>query len=553
MPKQAIEQALSDALQSVGVVDPRVHLEYPAELEHGDYASGAAMQYAKQIGMTPRALAEKLVATMGAIDVVEKTEIAGRGFINFHLAPAALAQSTEAALQEPWGRGDLLVGKKVMVDYTQPNPFKPFHIGHLMSNTIGESLSRLVECQGAQMIRVNYQGDVGLHIGKAIWGLKDLNVEPTDADTIGKAYAHGATVYESDPSAKAEIDAINRAVYEKSDPEINAVYEKGRATSLEHFKELYSILGTKFDDYFFESQVWESGKKIVEAHIGKVFEKSEGAVVFPGEKYGLNTRVFITSAGLTTYEGKEMGLTQLKFDKYEPDTSIVVTAVEQENFFRVTTKAAELVDPKLSGRLVHIPHGMMRLESGKMSSRTGDVITGESLLKDLIVVASERAKESRAEDHAKLAEQVAVAAIKYQILKQASGKDIIFDRERALSLEGDSGPYLQYAHTRTRALLEKAREANVIPKVAAAATPSVLERHIVRFPYVTSRAALSFSPHYLVTYLTELASEFNAWYAREQILDGTAHAAHKLAIAVAVAATLNKGLTLLGIDALERM
>ena len=151
------------------------------------------------------------------------------------------------------------------------------------------------------------------------------------------------------------------------------------------------------------------------------------------------------------------------------------------------------------------------------------------------------------------AQKIGIAALKYTILRSSLGSNMLFDFEKAVSTEGDSGPYLQYAHTRTRALLEKAREANVIPKVAAAATPSVLERHIVRFPYVTSRAALSFSPHYLVTYLTELASEFNAWYAREQILDGTAHAAHKLAIAVAVAATLNKGLTLLGIDALERM
>src|SRR3989338_7880853 len=258
MPKQAIEQALSDALQSVGVVDPRVHLEYPAELEHGDYASGAAMQYAKQIGMTPRALAEKLVATMGAIDVVEKTEIAGRGFINFHLAPAALAQSTEAALQEPWGRGDLLVGKKVMVEYTDPNPFKVFHIGHLMSNSIGEAISRIADFSGAKIIRACWQCDVGLHVAKALWGMQrqvesgKLKVESLTTKEWGEAYVLGSEKYESDEAVKKEINELNKKIFDRSDEKVNELYDSGRKVSLEHFEEIYKKLGTHFDRYYFE-------------------------------------------------------------------------------------------------------------------------------------------------------------------------------------------------------------------------------------------------------------------------------------------------------------
>jgi len=554
MPKQAIEQALSDALQSVGVVDPRVHLEYPAELEHGDYASGAAMQYAKQIGMTPRALAEKLVATMGAIDVVEKTEIAGRGFINFHLAPAALAQSTEAALQEPWGRGDLLVGKKVMVEYTDPNPFKVFHIGHLMSNAIGEAISRLIQYTGAEVRRANYQGDVGQHVAKAVWAVQKFGMEPSNAEQLGNAYARGAEAYETDAQAKVDIDAINAKVYDRSDADINAIYDVGRKASLEHFEKIYKMLGTTFDHYFFESETAPRGVELVRAH-PEVFEQSDGATVYKGEKVGLHTRVFLTSKSLPTYETKDLGLAELKNEIWPADVSISVTAHEQADYFKVILAAMKEFMPDIAAKIVHVSHGMMRFAEGKMSSRKGNVVTGESLLKDLIVVASERAKESRAEDHAKLAEQVAVAAIKYQILKQASGKDIIFDRERALSLEGDSGPYLQYAYARTHAVVEKAKAENITGEFDAtiygSKGPQEVARLLHRFPEIVAYAAGE--PHLLVNYLLPLAAAFNSWYAQEQILDGTPEAAHKVAVTDAVRNTLKVGLWLLGIPAPEKM
>ena len=417
-----------------------------------------------------------------------------------------------------------------------------------MSNAIGESIARLFEYSGAEVRRANYQGDVGPHVAKAIWGLKKQGLDASDASALGRAYAAGASVYEESAEMRKEIDAINFKLYDRSDSELNELYDAGRKASLAHFEEIYGILGTKFDHYFFESEAAPKGLEIVRAH-PNVFVESEGAIVY----HGPHTRVFITSKGLPTYETKELGLARMKADEWPFDISISVTAHEQSGYFEVVLDAMKKVLPELAPKLKHITHGMMRLPSGKMSSRTGDVVTGESLLGELIEQAKVRAKESRAEDSDKLAQDVAVAAIKYQILKQASGKDIIFDRERALSLEGDSGPYLQYAHARAHAVVEKAREQGVSPRVDESAAPMELSRLLHRFPEAVVYAAREMEPHLLTNYLLAFASTFNRWYANEHILDGSTSEPHKVALTDAVRQTLKNGLWLLGIPAPEQM
>jgi arginyl-tRNA synthetase len=203
---------------------------------------------------------------------------------------------------------------------------------------------------------------------------------------------------------------------------------------------------------------------------------------------------------------------------------------------------------------------MMRFAEGKMSSRKGNVVTGESLLAELADAAKERAAESRALDHEKLAQEIAVAAIKYQVLKQAAGKDIVFDRDRALSLEGDSGPYLQYAYARTHAILSRAQTAAIKAHLDHAFISTDLPdrqagltRLLTRFPTIVARAAAHYEPHYLATYLIEIASAFNSWYGQVQILDQGKDEPHKVAVVQAVSHTLKSGLSLLGIPAPERM
>ena len=477
-------------------------------------------------------------------------EVAGPGFINITLTKEAVGSVVAKAVAqgEEWGKGTVNKGQRVMIEYTDPNPFKEMHIGHLMSNIIGEALARLIERMDAVVIRANFQGDVGPHVAKALWGLQKANItDPETAKEIGEAYVEASRAYENSSETKAEIDAINQAVYAGTDRALMELWRKGREVSLAAFEGLYKILGTHFDYYFFESETAESGLRIVRDGIAKgIFEESDGAVIYRGEKRGLHTLVFITGRGIPTYETKDIGLAFLKEEKIASDKSIIITSTEQIGHFKVFLAALSEIAPKIAEKTRHTPHGLLRFSSGKMSSREGNVITANDFIQDIIERASGKNHDPL------VAAQVAIGAIKYMILRQAPGSDIIFDAEKSLSLEGDSGPYLQYALTRARSVLEKARSTksearNEIPKI-----PYALERLIIHFPEVVARAARELAPNLLVNYLTELASVWNNFYATEQIL-GSPEELYKQRVTRAFAHTMTNGLTLLGIPAPERM
>ena len=230
--EKAITSALRGALKKLGIegVDPV--LDHPSDLAHGDYATNVALAAAKKAAVNPKQLAEKIAAELGVVDGVSKIEIAGPGFINFHLSRGTFTESiSEILTPKEWGSGSRLSGKKIMYEYTDPNPFKVFHIGHLMSNAIGESLSRLGASQGATVFRANYQGDIGPHVAKCIWALKKEHLDPHKIEDLGKAYVIGSTAYEDDETAKGEIDAINKRLY-TGDAELKPLYDAGRKTSL---------------------------------------------------------------------------------------------------------------------------------------------------------------------------------------------------------------------------------------------------------------------------------------------------------------------------------
>jgi arginyl-tRNA synthetase len=549
----AIREKLANALAAfdISVQAEDIHLEHTEDFAHGDYASNVALVFAKQLKMPPRELAEKLAAEARGAGGVASVEVAGPGFINFTLSPEVFADVVKAA-NSGWGSNELLKKETILVEYTSPNLFKPLHIGNLIGNIIGESVTRLFEFSGADVKRINYPSDIGLPVAKCVWGLMKTGGAVRDIAALGEAYRVGNAAYEAD--AKAEIDAINKALYEDSDPKLTALREAGINTSRRHLDALCERLGTTFDYVFFESETGPVGKRIVEERMD-VFEKSDGAIVFHGEKVGLHTRVFVNSAGLPTYEAKDIGNFEFKRTQYpEWDRSYIVVGNEQKEYLKVVFAAIKEVFPEAKEKvLAHIANGFLTLTTGKMSSREGNVITGESLIADLIAVAKQHAADSRAEDKEKLAEEVAVAALKFQILKGGTSKDIVFDKEKALSVEGDSGPYLQYTHARTHAIMEKAAEAKVKAKYDASAAPSDLVRLIYRFPEIVLRAQEELEPHILANYLIAVASTFNSWYAKEQILDGTDAAAHKVALTDVARLTLKNGLWLLGIPTPEKV
>ena len=575
--KDKIENLINITLKDLEIDAGEVMLEHPADLNMGDYSTNIAMVCAKKLGTNPKELAEKIVenlnnSTRQDLAEIKQIQVAGAGFINFYLSHEFFTKKVEEVLaNKNFGDNKILSGKKIMIEYTQPNPFKPFHIGHLMSNSIGESLSRLFEASGAKVIRANYQGDVGPHVAKAIYQIlkdkKDIITSTTldnssvneKAKYIGECYAKGNDVYENDEQIKKEIDEINKKIYEKSDEEINKVYDWGRAITLEAFEEIYKVLGTNFNYYFFESEVAPIGKKIVEENIGKVFEKSDGAIVFHAENYDskLHTRVFINSQGLPTYETKELGLTETKFKKEDLDISVVITAQEQQDYMKVVTKALELIDPQNASNMKHIVHGMMRLTTGKMSSRKGNVITGESLIEDSKAEILKKIQDRDFTDEEKdmVASQVGVSALKYSILKQSIGGDIIYDFEKSISFEGDSGPYLQYAYARSRSIIEKAREEGIVSSFLDMPEEiSEVERLMYRFPEIVQHSVEDYEPHYIVNYLIELARAYNTFYGNIKIIDIEDNTSpYKVAITEAFSIVVKNGLNLLGIQAPERM
>ncbi len=555
--RQNIETALKGALSKLGI-EAEVVLDHPADVSHGDYSSNVALVAAKKAGKNPKALAEEILKQLGSIEGVESSSVAGAGFINFTLARGFFPEATKEILQkgEAWGRNDHVKGYKVMVEYTDPNAFKPLHIGHLMSNAIGESLARLVEFSGGETKKANYASDIGLNVAKGVWGAKKINADLNDLSALGKAYATAHESYETDPQVKEEIDTINKALYENSDAELSAIRGKGVATSLKHLYEICDVLGTRFDFEFLESQSAPLGKDIVLKNTPGVFEVSDGATVYKGEADGLHTRVFLNSRGLPTYEAKDIGLIGLKRTSFPFDVSIIVTSVEQKEYFKVVKAAAEKLYPELKGKLMHVPHGFLTLTTGKMSSRKGNVITGESLIQEMREAALKKMQgRELGADMQGIADVVAVGAIKYSILKQSTGKNIIFDPEASLSFEGDSGPYLQYAHVRARAVLRKAAEEDIPPYMEVYPEEITgLERLLYRFPEVVFRSAKENEPHHVTTYLTELASAFNSWYAGAKIVDkNDPHSPYKVALTEAFAHTMKNGLWLLGIQAPERM
>ena len=238
-------------------------VEAPKEKTHGDYSSNVALVLSKKLGKNPVEVANEIIAQVNQVLIrenklmIEKIEVAGPGFINFYLSNNFFVEQLKK-VDKNFGKNQSLKNKKVIVEYTDPNILKEFHIGHLMSNAIGESISRLFEFQGVKLKRVNYQGDVGMHIAKAVWG-KLRNPDMAWA----QAYAFGANKYEEDETAKKEVVGINKKVFEKSDKEINKLYDRGRKDSLAYFDTIYKKLGTDFDRLFFESEVADAGKKIV--------------------------------------------------------------------------------------------------------------------------------------------------------------------------------------------------------------------------------------------------------------------------------------------------
>lgn len=555
------QQAIKATVQALFGLDLAVEVNRP-EPQFGDYTTNVALKIAKQLSQSPKEIATKITAHLQAaqLDWLAKVEVAGPGFINLTVNDKVVIASLENILEcgDSYGTAKNLTGQNIIVEYLDPNPMKEIHIGHAYSGTIGDAIASLLEAAGASVHRVTYQGDVGLHVAKAMYGIlnridntpaKLTEITPSERPRfLGETYALGAQAYDADEAAKYQIIELNKKIYDLSDPIINEVYETSRAWSLEYFDEVYALYGfTPFEKNYMEGAVSAEGLALVHDHIeDEIFTESEGAIIFVGEQYGLHTRVFINSLGLPTYEAKDLGNAMLKWRDYNYDRSIIITAEEQTEYFKVMLKALEQFAPEQAIRTTHIAHGLVRLSTGKMASRSGQVVRAMDLLK-----AAEDAARAFSDDIKTPVHRIALAAIKYGFLKNRIGGDIIYDINESVSLEGNSGPYLQYAYARAHSILDKSV---VQPSLPADLTTDerLLSAELGEFEDVMKTAIEQLTPHVICTYLYDLAQQFNRFYERNRII-GDPREAVRLSLVKAYATVLKNGLTVLKIPAPERM
>jgi len=566
--KKEIENLIKQALLSLGIETESVLVEYPGDMTHGDFATNVAMLYAKGRAQNPKDFALELVSVMKSLPLPEgetkrgweQISVAGPGFINFKISKEYFFKELEKIHTEKknYGKSEIYKGKKILVEHSSPNLFKPFHIGHVMNNTIGESITRIARASGADVSVISYPSDISLGIGKAVYimlldGLEKIQSLDTDTDKLaylGECYVRGTKMFEDSDEVKSRVKEITKNLYEKiSSPELDA-YEIGKEINLQYFIHIVARLGSHFDNFIFESEAGKVGQKIVEENTPNIFTKSNGAVVYEGEKEGLHTRVFINSEGYPTYESKDVGLMSLKFERYNPDISIFITDHEQTNYFEVVKNASSKINKEWEEKTVHRTHGRMTFKGQKMSSRLGGVPLAATLI-DTVV---EEVKEKNPDIDNKSADMIAIGSLKYAILRAKAGSNINFDPETSLSFEGDSGPYLQYTLVRAKSVLNKAREQGFEPKYNPEKEIGMLEKYLTRFPSIVDKSINEWAPHHISGYTIEIAHLFNSWYGNTKIIsEDREETEHNLFITSCLVSVLEKGIKLLGIAVPEKM
>lgn len=557
---EQLGNTIGEILKEFGIENAEVSFERPADMSHGDYATNVAMRYAKELSKNPRELAEEIISKILNENLIEAVEVAGPGFINFRIKDEHF-QKEISEIDETIGKLQTHTGKKILVEHSSPNLFKSFHIGHIMNNTVGESIVRLAEFSGADVFRMSYPSDVSLGIGKAVWSFMQKGTEKLDEfETIseklgflGQCYVDGTKAYEEDEGVQKQVRAITQKIYDKeSGPEWDA-YEKGKEINLDYFITETERLGSRFDSFIFESEAGKRGQKIVRDNIPNVFEESNGAVIFDGEKRGLHTRVFINGEGNPTYEAKDIGLLDLKFETYNPDTSILITDNEQGPYYKVVLEAAGEINKDWKEKTVHRTHGRMSFKGQKMSSRLGGVPLASEVLE---MVGKDVAERMQDHSDTKKIDAVSIAALKFSILRAMAGKNIDFDPETSLSFEGDSGPYLQYTYARCNSILEKAKELGfeISAQPSSSWKAGDLEKIMCRFPEEIEKSITAWEPHHVAGYLLSLAREFNSWYGNTKILDeSNKNLSWNLWLVQSVMYILKNGLYCLGIETVEKM
>jgi len=524
----------------------------------------------KKVVVAQRAqeIAEQVVRFLGNPQGFSRLE-AVNGYLNLYFSTGEYAQRVvDTVLQEKdqFGKGDDKK-QKVMVEFSQPNTHKAFHVGHLRNVILGDAACRLLEFSGNEVIRANYLGDIGLHVIKWLWNYQKHHAgeEPGKEKIrwLGDIYAEADKYFEGSPEVEAEVRALF-ARWDRRDPDVVALWKKTRQWSLEGFEQMYDRLGVRFDRYYFESEMEDSGKELVKDLIQRGIardERPDGAVIIPlddilGLKEKYRVLVILRSDGTSLYSTKDLPLAIMKFEEYQLDRSIYVIDVRQSLYMQQIYKTLELMGYEWAKNCYHLAYEIVNLPGNvTMSSRDGTVV----LLEDLINEAANRALEIvkiknpdlTLDQQQQIAEAVALGAIKYSMLSRDNTKIVTFDWESALDFNGQAAPYIQYAFVRANSILRRVEGGapETGQPMENLTEPEIqLIDLISRFPNEVQRAASEIRPLYMSNYAYELARGFNDFYNQCPVLSAEEPLrSQRLRLTAAARQAIHNSLDLLGI------
>ena len=499
-----------------------------------------------------------------------------KGYLNLYFSSGDFSQRVVDAVLEQghdFGRGTPK-DERVMVEFSQPNTHKAFHVGHLRSAILGDALSRILEFSGYEVVRANYPGDMGLHVIIWLWNYMKYNFGEKPPEDItrwmGDIYTQARRRLDENPDLDVEVRALY-ARWDRRDPEVVSLWEETRQWSLDGFNQIYDILDIHFDRYYFNSQMEQPGKEVVNTLIeqqiaqderpdGPVIVKIDEILGLKKEKY--RVLVILRSDNTALYSTEDLALAIQKFDDYELDKSIYVVDVRQSLHFQQIFKTLEISGYPWADRCLHIGYELVILPGNVvMASRDGTVV----LLEDLIREAAQRALQVVQEKNPslsdnemqKVAHAVGLGALKYPMLARENSKVVTFDWQTALDFNGQAAPYIQYAHVRANSILRRMESPlpeSFTPQHTLEPTEVQLVDLISRVPGEVQRASDGYKPLQIANHVYELARAFNDFYAQCQVLKADPEVrAARLRLVAASRQSIANMLALLGIKAPEVM
>ena len=543
------------------------YIEIPPNEEMGDYAF-PCFKLAKTLRKAPPVIAAELKEKIVADENIEKIEIAG-GYLNFYINKQKLAITVLEEIsktQENYGASKVGEGKTVLVEYSSPNIAKPFHIGHLRTTIIGAALYKIYKFMGYNTVGINHLGDYGTQFGKLIEGYKrwgnEYNIDENPIEELMKIYIRINDLCKEDESV---LDACreNFRLLEAGDAYCTELWERFRDVSLQEFDRVYKLLGVKFDSIKGEASYANSWGEVVDIleKSGKLTE-SEGAKIVDLEKQGKGVCMITKSNGSTIYATRDLAAIRYRAKTYDFDKCLYVVAYEQALHFRQIFEVAKYLDipEKCQKGLEHVQYGMVRLTTGKMSTREGNVVKVEDLLNESIDRVKQiiEEKNSDMENKEEEAKKIGIGAVIFNNLCTTIIKDQVFDWNTVLNFNGETGPYIQYIYVRTKSVLEKAGYVPNFDEVDISLLQDKQSLNVIKnlykFEDILQNVIDKNEPSILARYLIDLAGSYSNFYNENKIIDEDKNIQNaRVYLSKAVGTVLKTGASLLGIDMPNRM